>query len=257
GVDHVYPSYDYVACTKAVLEERCRALAERLPGARVNAVRTRLVVTEGLEEVFGPDLVRVMAAFPELHLAAEEVADAVLALCGDELPLTGQVLRVDRGAHAVDNLAARGPELVARLAGAPPPPRTPPEPTELEVELVGDGSWVPELRRSLAEAGWTERPGAWAVVASAAGDEDPAGRVWPVVDAMKAHPRRAAVLVHEGGSVGALGRTLVRHLAAHEPSVRINAVRAGAPRETALAVRTLLGPALRAVRGQQLCVGVA
>ena len=259
GVDCVYPDYDYVAHSKAVLEASCRDLASRYrdAGMRVNALRTRLVPTAGLTEVFGPELVAMLDAFPEYHVLPEEVADAALALCGDGLALSGRVLRVDRGASLVDNVPSSGPLLRARLSGASTGTATAPAADPLQaVALVGDGPWSDAVRGELALAGVVERPDADAVLFSMPSGTaaDRADRVWPVVASIRDGARRA-VLVHEGGADGALARSVVQHISARAPGSRVNALRAAGPGDTARAAITALGPLLRAVRGQDLDLG--
>lgn len=114
GPDSTYPGYDYVAISKAALECLVRYLAVRLApeGVRVNALRTRQVLTTGYKEVFGAAGSFLDARFPEFSITAEEVADAVVALCSGLMDaVSGQVVTMDRGARLVDNLITLGPRL--------------------------------------------------------------------------------------------------------------------------------------------------
>jgi NAD(P)-dependent dehydrogenase (short-subunit alcohol dehydrogenase family) len=109
GPDHFYQNYDFVAASKAVMETLCRYLNYRLfdEDVRINVVRSRLVRTESLRATFG----REFEAFAERFnmkrqfISPEEVANAVLALCGGLMDgVSGQVLMVDRGTTFFDNL---------------------------------------------------------------------------------------------------------------------------------------------------------
>lgn len=111
GPDQHYPGYDYVAVAKSVLETFVRYMATHLrkEGVKVNALRTRQVVTESYKQIFGDELVNLAAKFPEFAITAEEVADATLALCGGKMDsYSGQVLLLDRGASFVDNIMTMG-----------------------------------------------------------------------------------------------------------------------------------------------------
>lgn len=108
GPDDFHAFYDIVAACKSAMEVLCRYLAYRLgdEGVRVNVVRSRFVRTESLwataGEAFGPF---VDARDPSLFVTADEVADAVLALCSGLMDgVNGQVLMVDRGTSFSDNL---------------------------------------------------------------------------------------------------------------------------------------------------------
>ena len=117
GADSHYPHYDYVAIAKAVLETFVRYMATHLrnEGVRVNAVRTRQVVTESYREMFGDDMVALAGRFAEFSLGVDDVADVVVALCSGRLDtLNGQVIQVDRGASFVDNVFTMAGRLVER-----------------------------------------------------------------------------------------------------------------------------------------------
>jgi NAD(P)-dependent dehydrogenase (short-subunit alcohol dehydrogenase family) len=109
GPDVYYQGYDYVAVSKAVMEVLGRYLTKHLMGedVRINMVRTRNVLTESALAVHGqdyPDFIRRFGG--ESHVvAAEEVADVVLALCSGLLDaMSGQVINVDRGGTFCDNI---------------------------------------------------------------------------------------------------------------------------------------------------------
>src|SRR6266511_3099786 len=79
GVDAVYKNYDFVAASKAVMETLCRYMSYQLFDERFI-----------MERQFIP---------------AEEVANAVLALCSGLLDgVRGQVIMVDRGTTFFDNV---------------------------------------------------------------------------------------------------------------------------------------------------------
>jgi NAD(P)-dependent dehydrogenase (short-subunit alcohol dehydrogenase family) len=116
GPDTHYPAYDYVAVAKAVLETFVRYMNTHLVahGCRVNALRTRQVMTESYAAMFGPEQVALAKNFAEFACTVEEVADTTLALCSGMFDaLGGQVVTLDRGAAFVDNIATLGPRLLA------------------------------------------------------------------------------------------------------------------------------------------------
>ena len=109
GVDAFSVGYDFVAASKAVMETLCRYLSYRLydEDVRVNVVRSRSVRTASFDAHFGADFAQFASRFTrERHfLQAEEVANAVLALCSGLMDgVRGQVLTVDRGTTFFDNL---------------------------------------------------------------------------------------------------------------------------------------------------------
>lgn len=117
GPDTHYPGYDYVAVAKAVLETFVRYMNTHLSaqGCLVNALRTRQVMTESYQQIFGEEQLALAAKFPEFACTVEEVADTTLALCSGLLDaMGGQVLMLDRGAAFVDNVATLGPRLVSK-----------------------------------------------------------------------------------------------------------------------------------------------
>ncbi len=109
GMDHFYEGYEYVAVSKAVLEVLCRYLAKYLgpEGVRINAVRTRNVITDSALAIHGADYPEFVRRFASARhfLQPAEVGDAVLALCSGMLDaMSGQVLSVDRGGPFSDTL---------------------------------------------------------------------------------------------------------------------------------------------------------
>lgn len=116
GPDTHYPAYDYVAVAKAVLETFVRYMNTHLikDSCRVNALRTRQVMTESYAAMFGPEQVALAKNFAEFACTVDEVADTTLALCSGMFDsMGGQVLTLDRGASFVDNIATLGPRLLA------------------------------------------------------------------------------------------------------------------------------------------------
>lgn len=114
GPDTHYPGYDYVAVAKAVLETFVRYMNTHLAdrGCLVNALRTRQVMTESYQQIFGEEQLALAAKFPEFACTVDEVADTTLALCSGLLDaMGGQVLMLDRGAAFVDNIATLGPRV--------------------------------------------------------------------------------------------------------------------------------------------------
>ncbi len=116
GCDHHYPSYDYVATSKAALEALTRAMAKRLAGqSRVFVLRCRQVVgTQGYAEMF-PSASQEMLnrAFAPFQIAPDAIGNAVVALCSGMLDgLHGQALNIDRGSAFMDNILTAGPMLM-------------------------------------------------------------------------------------------------------------------------------------------------
>ncbi len=109
GVDAFYKNYDFVAASKAVMETLCRYMSYQLfdEDVRLNVVRSRLVRTESLRATFGAAFVPFVERFimERQFIPAEEVANAVLALCSGLLDgVRGQVIMVDRGTTFFDNV---------------------------------------------------------------------------------------------------------------------------------------------------------
>ena len=115
GPDTHYPAYDYVAVAKAVLETFVRYMSTHLQaeGCKVNALRSRQVMTESYAAMFGADQVELGRRFAEFACTPEEIADTTLALCSGMFDaMSGQVVTLDRGAAFVDNIATLGPRLL-------------------------------------------------------------------------------------------------------------------------------------------------
>jgi NAD(P)-dependent dehydrogenase (short-subunit alcohol dehydrogenase family) len=109
GPDNYFSHYEFVAVSKAVMETFCRYLAKHLAGEdiRLNIVRTRNVLTDAIEEIFGDayrDFVGKYAG-KEYFVEPGEIGDTVLALCSGMLDaLNGQVIQVDKGIAFADTL---------------------------------------------------------------------------------------------------------------------------------------------------------
>ncbi|MGB1015530.1 MAG: SDR family oxidoreductase, partial [Nannocystaceae bacterium] len=122
GPDTHYPGYDYVAVAKAVLETFVRYMNTHLyeHGCKVNALRTRQVLTDSYRQIFGDDVLDVAGKFPEFACTLTEVADTALALCSGLFDsLSGQVVMLDRGAAYADNVATLGGRILADSNPAP------------------------------------------------------------------------------------------------------------------------------------------
>ncbi|AGL15839.1 short-chain dehydrogenase/reductase SDR [Actinoplanes sp. N902-109] len=120
--DQVWPGYDWMGVAKSGLESCCRYLAHALgpQGTRVNLVAAgplRTVAATAIKSF--DDLVRAWHERAPLawdETDAEPVGRAVCALWSGWLPaVTGEVLHVDGGAHAVG-----ADPVAARAAGAAP-----------------------------------------------------------------------------------------------------------------------------------------
>jgi NAD(P)-dependent dehydrogenase (short-subunit alcohol dehydrogenase family) len=109
GPDRYFSHYEFVAVSKAVMETLCRYLTHHLRGEdiRLNVLRTRNVLTDAIEEIFGPlyrDFIGKYAG-PEYFVDAGEIGDCVLAMCSGMLDaLNGQVIQVDKGIAFADSL---------------------------------------------------------------------------------------------------------------------------------------------------------
>ena len=109
GPDNYFTQYEYVATSKAVMEVFCRYLVKHLRGedVRVNVVRTRNVLTDAVEEIFGADYKRFVGKYAgeEYFIEPHEIGDTVLALCSGMMDaMSGQVIMVDKGIAFADTL---------------------------------------------------------------------------------------------------------------------------------------------------------
>jgi NAD(P)-dependent dehydrogenase (short-subunit alcohol dehydrogenase family) len=109
GPDSFSVGYDFVAASKSVMETLCRYMNYRLfdEDVRINVIRSRSVRTASFDSTFGAEFSQFAKRFTrERHfLAAEEVAEAALALCSGMMDgVSGQVITVDRGTTFFDNL---------------------------------------------------------------------------------------------------------------------------------------------------------
>lgn len=108
GPSAYYPGYDYVATSKAVLENFARYISAHVwnDGCRVNVCRAGIVLTESLQATFGADLIEFLQGNGrDFCVTPEEVATALLAMASGLMDaMTGTVIYVDKGAHLRDNL---------------------------------------------------------------------------------------------------------------------------------------------------------
>lgn len=115
GPDTCYPGYDYVALSKAVLETFVRYLAVTLRprGVLINALRSRMVLTESLDDMFGPERRALFERYPEFAVRPEDVANTTLALCSGAFDaMSGEIVTLDRGARFLDNTLSLGEALL-------------------------------------------------------------------------------------------------------------------------------------------------
>jgi len=109
GTGSMHVGYDLIAAAKSVLETLCRYLQYRLgpEGTSVNVVCTRFVDTVSLGDTIGDEFLPFLRRYaPDLITTAEEVADAIFAICSGPMDaLGGQVLTADRGAGLFDNFS--------------------------------------------------------------------------------------------------------------------------------------------------------
>jgi enoyl-[acyl-carrier-protein] reductase (NADH) len=91
------------------MEVFCRYIATELldEDVRINILRSRPVSTESLVATFGEEFEPFLKKYhgDDYFILAEEVGDAVLALCSGLMDsVSGQVLLLDRGVAFSDNL---------------------------------------------------------------------------------------------------------------------------------------------------------
>jgi NAD(P)-dependent dehydrogenase (short-subunit alcohol dehydrogenase family) len=101
--------YDYVAASKTVMEVFVKYINYRLRDQDVciNAVRSRAIKTQSLENTFGKDLADFAKKFvPDNYwIQPEELSEAIVALCSGYCDtITGQIITVDKGTSFFDNL---------------------------------------------------------------------------------------------------------------------------------------------------------
>ncbi len=110
GPDRFFQNYDFVGCSKAVLETMCRYMNFRLfdEGVRVNVIRSRLVHTESFDATFGEDFhafLDNLGGFDDCYTTPADIANVALALGSGLLDAVGgQVLMVDKGFSFFDGL---------------------------------------------------------------------------------------------------------------------------------------------------------
>jgi NAD(P)-dependent dehydrogenase (short-subunit alcohol dehydrogenase family) len=112
GADQYFSHYEYVATSKAVMETLCRYLTYHLRGEdiRINVVRSRNVLTDAVDEIFGEDYVPFMRenAGEQYFMYPQEIGNAVFALCSGLLDsMNGQIIQVDKGMRFADTLMRR------------------------------------------------------------------------------------------------------------------------------------------------------
>lgn len=108
GPDHVYPSYDFVAIAKGVMEIMARYLAVRLGQTSiVNVVRFGAIETEYFKYIFGEgwfENAREQGMIRDELLTVEDCGKSLLALCSGLFDaMRGQVINIDRGLLLQDN----------------------------------------------------------------------------------------------------------------------------------------------------------
>ena len=109
GPVRYFSHYEFVAVSKAVMETLCRYLTHHLRGEdiRLNMLRTRNVLTDAIEEIFGPVYRGFVGKYAgeEYFIEPEEIGNCVLAMCSGMLDaLNGQILQVDKGIAFADSL---------------------------------------------------------------------------------------------------------------------------------------------------------
>jgi NAD(P)-dependent dehydrogenase (short-subunit alcohol dehydrogenase family) len=109
GPDRYFSHYEFVAVSKAVMETLMRYLTHHLRGEdiRLNVLRTRNVLTDAIEEIFGPVYRGFVGKYAgeEYFIKPDEIGDCVLAMCSGLLDaMNGQCIQVDKGIAFADSL---------------------------------------------------------------------------------------------------------------------------------------------------------
>ena len=109
GADHYFSHYEFVAASKVVMETLGRYLAKHLAGEdiRINMLRTRNVLTDAVDEIFGPRYRAFLGRYAgeQYFIQPDEIGDAALALCCGLLDaVSGQILQVDKGMAFADTV---------------------------------------------------------------------------------------------------------------------------------------------------------
>ena len=109
GPDNYFAHYEFVALSKAVMETLCRYVAKDLQDEdiRLNILRTRNVLTDAVEEVFGSFYKGFVGKYAgeEYFVTPEEIGDCALAMCSGLLDaMNGQIIMADKGIAFADGL---------------------------------------------------------------------------------------------------------------------------------------------------------
>ncbi len=121
GSDNYFTHYEYVAASKAVMDVLCRYLTHTLrdEDIRINILKSRNVMTDAVEEIFGPHYVDFMRerAGEEYFIYPDEIGKTALALCSGLLDsMKGQVIQVDKGMSFADTMMKQLEKHERRLA---------------------------------------------------------------------------------------------------------------------------------------------
>jgi len=109
GSDNYFTHYEYVASSKAMMDVLCRYLTYTLRDEdfRINIVKSRNVLTDAVEEIFGAEYVDFMRerAGEEYFIYPQEIGKVALALCSGLLDsMKGQIIQVDKGMSFADTM---------------------------------------------------------------------------------------------------------------------------------------------------------
>jgi NAD(P)-dependent dehydrogenase (short-subunit alcohol dehydrogenase family) len=109
GPDDYSIGYDYVAASKTIMEVFVKYINYRLRkyDVCINAVRSRAIKTQSLENTFGKDLENFAKQFvPDNYwIQPQELSEAIVALCSGYCDtISGQTITVDKGTSFFDNL---------------------------------------------------------------------------------------------------------------------------------------------------------
>lgn len=109
GPDDFAIGYDFVAASKTVMEVFVRYMNFRLRkhGVCINAVRSRAIKTQSLEDTFGKEMAAFAEQFvPENYwIQPQELSEAIVGLCSGYCDaISGQTITVDKGTTFFNNL---------------------------------------------------------------------------------------------------------------------------------------------------------
>ncbi len=112
-----YPGYDWVAASKALLEQTTESLARQYRETSWFCLRARQANTQSYREMFSDDARELISQFSRFDLNLDALGEAAVAVCeGHFDAMSGKTLVLDRGAGWLDRLVNVGPKLLGQTA---------------------------------------------------------------------------------------------------------------------------------------------